>query len=250
VLDFLIRTALSRAGYLAVPKDSGPPDREDMEAEFIELYERCRRFSMASPERLYAVYQAVRHVARHGIDGAIVECGVWRGGASMMAALTLLAMKDAERTLYLYDTFTGMPEPSARDIDVRATPAVGKWRASRRGEGSTWAYASRTEVETNVRGTGYPEANVRFVPGRVEDTIPEHAPDRIAVLRLDTDWYESTYHELRYLFPRLVSGGVLLLDDYGHWRGAREATDRYFAEVATPILLTRIDYTGRVAVKP
>jgi hypothetical protein len=205
---------------------------------------------MASPERLYAVYQAIRYVVRHGIDGAIVECGVWRGGASMMAALTLLASNETSRPFYLYDTFAGMPEPSERDVDVRATPAGPKWQASRHGDGSTWAYAPQAEVEKNVRGTGYPGENLRFVRGRVEDTIPESAPDRIAVLRLDTDWYDSTYHELRHLFPRLVSGGVLLLDDYGHWQGARDATDRYFGEVRMPILLSRVDYTGRVAVKP
>jgi len=250
MLNALIRGALSKAGYVAVRKDSGIPQREDMEREFIDLYERCRAFSMASPERLYAVYQAVRYVLRYGIDGAIVECGVWRGGASMMAALTLLASNETRRTLYLYDTFGGMPAPTERDVDVRANPAGPKWHAARRGDGSTWAYAPRVEVEKNIFGTGYPAGNVRFIEGRVEDTIPQNIPDRIAVLRLDTDWYESTYHELRYLFPRLLPGGVLLLDDYGHWQGAREATDRYFAEVQTPILLSRVDYTGRVAVKP
>ena len=90
---------------------------------------------------------------------------------------------------------------------------------------------------------------MRFVPGRVEETIPEAAPERIAVLRLDTDWYESTRHELEHLFPRLAVGGVLIIDDYGHWQGARRAVDEYLAASGARLLLSRIDYTGRMAVK-
>ena len=84
----------------------------------------------------------------------------------------------------------------------------------------------------------------------VEDTIPNQAPKEIALLRLDTDWYESTLHELEHLYPRLVSGGVLIIDDYGHWRGAREAVDEYIDKHKLKLFLTRIDYTGRLCVKP
>jgi hypothetical protein len=74
-------------------------------------------------------------------------------------------------------------------------------------------------------------------------------PEQIAVLRLDTDFYESTRHELRHLYPRLVHGGVLIIDDYGHWAGARKAVDEYIAEEGIRLLLNRIDYTGRIAIK-
>jgi hypothetical protein len=90
---------------------------------------------------------------------------------------------------------------------------------------------------------------VRFVKGLVEDTLPSSAPESIALLRLDTDWYESTRHELIHLFPRLVSGGVLILDDYGHWQGARKALDEYFEEHGVKMLLNRIDYSARIGVK-
>ncbi len=97
--------------------------------------------------------------------------------------------------------------------------------------------------------TGYPNKNVVFVKGKVEDTIPKNIPNKICILRLDTDWYESTFHELKHLFPLLTKGGVLIVDDYGHWRGARMAVDKYMAENGVVILLNRVDYTGRVGVK-
>jgi O-methyltransferase len=97
--------------------------------------------------------------------------------------------------------------------------------------------------------TGYPEENLIFVKGKVENTIPGVTPDRICLLRLDTDWYESTYHELNYLFPRLSVNGVIIIDDYGHWQGAREAVDKYFQAKNVKILLNRIDYSGRVGIK-
>jgi hypothetical protein len=111
-----------------------------------------------------------------------------------------------------------------------------------------WCYSSLDEVRSNMVRTGYPVDRMRFVKGKVEDSIPGQAPAQIALLRLDTDFYESTYHELRHLYPRLAPGGVLIIDDYGHWAGARKATDQYFAELGRPVLLQRIDYTGRLAI--
>jgi O-methyltransferase len=112
-----------------------------------------------------------------------------------------------------------------------------------------WAYSPLDEVKQNLRDTGYQEDQVVFVKGKVEDTIPRDAPERISLLRLDTDWYESTYHELVHLYPRISVGGVLIIDDYGHWAGARQAMDQYIAENHAKLLLHRIDYTGRIAVK-
>jgi hypothetical protein len=97
--------------------------------------------------------------------------------------------------------------------------------------------------------TGYPSDLINYVEGKVEETIPVNAPDQISLLRLDTDWYESTKHELIHLYPRLVEGGVLIIDDYGHWQGARRAVDEYIEENNLPLLLCRIDYTGRITVK-
>jgi len=104
-------------------------------------------------------------------------------------------------------------------------------------------------VRATLTQSGYPTGRLHFVRGPVETTLPEHAPERLALLRLDTDWYESTRHELQHLYPRLSEGGVLIVDDYGHWEGARRAVDEYFERHPPAPLLNRIDYTGRIAVK-
>jgi O-methyltransferase len=101
-----------------------------------------------------------------------------------------------------------------------------------------------------VLGVGYPEEQIHFVEGPVEETVPGSAPAELALLRLDTDWYESTKHELEHLYPRLARGGVLILDDYGYWQGARRAVDEYLAGLDSPLLLNRIDHTARIALKP
>jgi O-methyltransferase len=106
---------------------------------------------------------------------------------------------------------------------------------------------SLDEVRANLFSTGYPEHLLHFVPGMVETTIPDHAPDKIAILRLDTDWYASTKHELEQLYPRLVPGGIMIIDDYGEFHGCRAAVDEYFAN--EPVLLNRIDAASRLVVK-
>lgn len=223
----------------------------DIEPEFAQLYHLCQGASMTSVERLYGLWQAVRHVTEAGIPGAFVECGVWRGGSVMLMAATLRGLGVRDRDIWLYDTFEGMSEPSGNDVDVMGNPADALLRSDARSEDSSiWAYAPIDAVRRNVAQVDYPADRYRFVKGRVEDTIPAEAPDEIAILRLDTDWYESTRHELVHLFPRLRPGGVLIIDDYGHWQGARRAVDEYFAASDVKVLLNRLDYTGRIAVKP
>lgn len=220
----------------------------DMEPEFVQISPQVRPYTMTSTERQYALYSAVRYVTAARLPGAVVECGVWRGGISMLAASTLLAHGDATRELWLYDTFDGMTEPDERDVRHDGEPAGTIWSSRRRGTGSTWCYADEQDVRANLASTGYPVERLRFVKGPVEETIPGQMPSEISVLRLDTDWYSSTCHELNHLYPRLVTGGVLLIDDYGHWQGCRQAVDEYFAGQA--VMLHRTDSTGRLLVKP
>jgi hypothetical protein len=205
---------------------------------------------MASPERIYALCDAVRYVSINAVPGDIVECGVWRGGCMMAAARTLLELGDTTRTLYLFDTFDGMTKPGDRDVAFDGIPATVALRQSKKEDAnSVWCYAPLGEVQEAIRTVGYPIDRIRFVRGRVEETLPLQAPDRVALLRLDTDWYESTRHELVHLFPRLSPGGVLIIDDYGHWKGARQAVDEYLRDNKVPLLLNRTDYTGRIGVK-
>lgn len=232
----------------AVPVAAEPELPRDFDAADREMFEAVRTFTMSSPERVWSLSNAVKHIARHRLRGAIVECGVWRGGSMMTVARTLLELGETGYDLYLFDTFEGMSEPTERDVmDTGATAF--DLLASFDKESRMWGYVPLGQVQAAVHSVGYPRDRIHFVKGKVEDTIPGQAPERISLLRLDTDWYESTRHELVHLFPRLVSGGVLIIDDYGHWRGARQAVDEYFEESGTPFLLNRIDYTARIGVK-
>jgi glycosyltransferase involved in cell wall biosynthesis len=239
---------LARAPSTTAPERSHP---DLAEPGFSALCRRCGPFTMTSIERMYALYQAVGHVDRAGIPGDIVECGVWRGGSSMLAALRLLELGDTERSLWLFDTFEGMPEPGEHDADPSGASMAAEWELHRGRTGdAVFAHASLADVQANMATTSFPPDRLRYVRGKVEETIPATAPERIALLRLDTDWYESTRHELEHLYPRLAPGGVLIIDDYGHWQGARKAVDEWLAALAAPPLLTRLDDTGRMAVKP
>jgi len=205
---------------------------------------------MTSPEKIFALCHAVRYVARHGVPGAVVECGVWKGGSMMAAARTLREVGDNRRELYLFDTFAGMPEPGADDVDFAGVSALDEWRRFHHSRLNAPARAAVDEVREALRTVGYPEGHVHLVRGMVEDTVPCQAPSCIALLRLDTDYYGSTRHELEHLYPRLAPGGVLIIDDYGHFQGARRAVDEYLREHRLPVLLHRIDYSGRVLLKP
>lgn len=245
-LNSAFKSALAGAGYEIVklrpkPEQTFPPDFDSKTQALCRVVEH---YTMTSPERVSALRDAVEYVLINKIPGDIVECGVWKGGSMMACALTLLA-KSERRDLWLFDTFEGMPPPTEVDIDLEGRTANEILQRHR-----FWARASLSEVQKNIESTGYPLEQVRFVKGRVEDTIPKSAPQQISLLRLDTDWYESTYHELVHLYPRLSPGGVLLIDDYGHWAGSHRATDQYFAEQAVHPFLHRIDYTGRLIVKP
>lgn len=239
-----VATAL---GYKLERLDApAPPHWLELDPAYADIIARVKPFTMTSCERIASLVDAVRHVARSSIPGAVVECGVWRGGSMMAAALALLEAADT-RDLYLFDTFAGMTAPTARDVDHRGDTAEEIYRATLVGDRSDWCNASLDEVSANLLSTGYPAGKCHFIKGDVLETIPAGAPESIAVLRLDTDWYASTRHELAHLYPRLAPGGLLIVDDYGHWSGCRQAVDEYFG-AARPFMFP-IDYTGRVLVK-
>lgn len=229
--------------------DGGQALPPDFEPEDVDTWRAVAPYTMTSPERVYGLRAAVRYIVENGIAGDVVECGVWKGGSMMAVARTLLQLRDASRHLYLFDTFEGMPAPTTADVDHTGESAQSWLSRSKKKEDSVWAIAPLEGVQKALSTVGYDASKIRFVKGRVEDTIPREAPERIALLRLDTDWYESTRHELVHLFPRLSPGGVIIIDDYGHWQGARKATDEYLREYKVPLLLNRIDYTGRMGVK-
>lgn len=199
--------------------------------------------------RIGGLIRAVRHLTAAEVPGAFVECGVWKGGSMMAAALTLLDEQTTDRGLWLYDTFQGMTAPADIDRDRHGRSAAEILEGE---PPNSWllGIAPEAEVRANMASTGYPTDRVRFVAGSVIDTIPTEVPDEIALLRLDTDWYDSTAHELKYLYPRLAPGGILIVDDYGHWSGSRQAVDEYNDALDRRLLLLPLDYSAVIAVKP
>lgn len=241
----IIERILRRFGYEKAAQNQAEAFLDFSEAQ-REIIAAVRPFTMTTNAGLATVLHAINHVTENNIPGDFVECGVWRGGCMMMAAKALLARGDTSRKLYLFDTYTGMSPPTEHDKTIDGYSAV-TWYGEVKEK--TWCYASLEEVRANLLSTGYPADKIILVEGKVEETIPAVIPSRVAFLRLDTDWYESTRHELEHLFPRLEPQGVLILDDYGHWQGARKAIDDYFRDQGGDVFLHRIDYTGRILVK-
>jgi hypothetical protein len=249
-LDIMLNKILKAINLKVTKIDNNEKTFPDFDPTFLNILKKCMPYTMTSEERLYAFNKAVEYVVNHNIEGDIVECGVWKGGSSMCAMLSLVQLNDTNRVFFLYDTYEGMSEPTAMDADISGKDAKTLLTLSEKNkENVIWAYAPIDDVKNNVASTGYPKSMVNYVKGKVEKTIPQTVPEKIAILRLDTDWYESTYHELVHLFPKVVKGGVIIIDDYGHWKGAREAVDQYFKEHNIQILLNRIDYTGRIGIK-
>jgi O-methyltransferase len=234
------------------------PLRGRIYADFSEVEQSIYRASWlnlcGSPEAIVTLVRAVDHVIERGIPGALVECGVFMGGNIEVMIRALQRHGVGERDIYLYDTFAGMPKPS--DIDDASLGGIARssWEAHRTeadgDKGSDWMKAGVGLVRQRIDPLGYPDEHLRFVEGMVEDTIPAVVPEQIAILRLDTDFYSSTKHELEHLYPRLSPGGILIIDDYGAFPGSRMATDEYAAEHRLDWFLHRVDAHVRLVVKP
>jgi O-methyltransferase len=253
-----MRTGLRRMLGRRSPERGGAPHHDDLDhvsGEDRAIVERALPHTMTGVPRLLALIDAVRYCVRRGVPGAFAECGVWLGGSVLAMILTLQELGADDRDIYLYDTFEGMTAPTEADVSPYDPPALDTWLEAQEGDSRPWPWLFKPElfhedaVRETLLATGYPEARLQLVRGPVEETVPGRAPGELALLRLDTDWYESTRHELVHLYPRLSAGGVLIVDDYGHWEGARRAVDEYFDGWASAPLLNRIDYAGRIAVK-
>mmetsp|Transcript_4971 Transcript_4971/g.13232 ORF Transcript_4971/g.13232 Transcript_4971/m.13232 type:complete len:309 (-) Transcript_4971:752-1678(-) len=207
-----------------------------------ELRQISSPWTMVSEEHFETALEAVKKVNENGIPGDVVECGVWKGGMSMSMAMMNLR-SNTERRFWLFDTFDGLPEPTSEYDDENAkqhfkdlkegknTSKILRSTAARGMEEGKWNYGPIDVVKNNMRYTTYPAEKINFVKGKVEETLKKVAlPEKIAILRLDTDWYDSTKAELDVFWDRLQSGGILLVDDYCMWKGATTAVDQFFAD--------------------
>jgi hypothetical protein len=227
-------------------------DRQAMNSiddEAGRIVEAVSDRTMTGTVKLFGLIEALRYIHRAGVPGEIVESGVWRGGSMQAAALTLQSCGDTERELHLFDTFEGMPPPSESDVRLKDGRTAKDLLDESDRDKRIWAIATLDDVKQGMAETGYPAEKIFYHQGRVEETIPGEAPERIALLRLDTDWYESTRHELNHLYDRLSPGGVLIIDDYLYWEGARRATDEWLEETGRTLFLVPLEL-GRILVKP
>lgn len=208
-------------------------------------------YTMTSFERLANTVRSCNYVVENKIAGDFVECGVWRGGNGILAKKVFSAL-GSDKMVWMFDTFGGMTEPTEFDVAATTqTSADEKFKDSQRGTHNAWCYASLEDVQQNCLDSGFQLTDFTFIKGDVCKTLGDtsNLPSEISILRLDTDWYESTKSELEILYPLLSTKGVLIIDDYGHWEGARKAVDEYFQDSDYKPYMNSIDYTGRSAIK-
>lgn len=193
--------------------------------------------TMCTDQSITQNIEAVNYIIKNNIPGAIVECGVWQGGSIAATLHRLFEHGDTSRQAYLFDTFNGMTKPTS--VDIRGDGKI----ATERYEQGEWCYAPLNVVKTVMSKIPYPQENINYVVGDVCETLP-HDTGPISILRLDTDFYESTKCELEYLFPLVSPGGVVIFDDYGPWAGCKKAVDEYLpnAEIKHPYNCASIMY--------
>lgn len=199
-------------------------------------------YTMTSIERIRSLFQSLEYIRINQIKGDLVECGVWRGGNILGMCEYLHYYKMLDRKIYAYDTFKGMTSPDEIDVDFEGNKASDIL-------GRVMCDASLNEVKKNMKNTKFPIENIIYIEGDVLETlnVRDNLPEIISLLRLDTDWYDSTKKELNVLYPKLVDNGVLIVDDYGHWKGSKKAVDEYFLN--QNIKIENIDYTGIKIIK-
>lgn len=258
MLKRTIKTVLGHYGY-KIARVNAAPSYTDlrqpqayMGEEFMTILGQWRKImgvNSFSP-CFYTTYRASKFLIANEVPGAFVESGVFKGAQCVLVALTLRYLGADDRSIYLYDTFFGMPEPGKNDFMLhKRHRAIDMWRRVRNGHGSHWNRGTLDEVRRNMLATGYDEARLVFVPGKVQDTLPKTKPQKIAFLRLDTDFYDSTRAEMEWLYPCLSPGGVLIVDGYGRWSGQKKAVDEYFnAERVEPLML-RVGYNDWISVQ-
>jgi hypothetical protein len=197
--------------------------------EFYQLYYMIQPYTMVSGERLWGLYNAVMSAVENEVLGDIVECGAARGGSAALMGLTLKAL-GFPRDLWVCDTFEGIPAPTADDPD-EAKQYTGAFRGD------------LVEVQELFKQLGILD-HCHLVKGLFQDTLPSLEVEKISVLHLDGDWYESTKCGLECLYDRVSPGGFIQIDDYGHWAGCRKAVEDFFFKRAFVPDLRVLDYTG------
>lgn len=237
-----IQTGLNQLGYKIERLDSTFKNN----LLFKKILLKVKNFTMTNSKRIFYLHHSVNHIVKNRINGDIVECGVWKGGSVMAIAFSLLQKKNLTKNIYLFDTFTGMSTPTKKDYLHGNRKKTAK-KLMKEDE-YLKCIANIAEVKKNVFSTNYPKKKFKFIIGDVLKTLKKNTPKKISLLRLDTDWYESTKIELNLLYPKLSKGGVLIIDDYNTWNGCKKAVDEYFKNKKNIFFLS-IDNEALLGIK-
>jgi O-methyltransferase len=192
------------------------------------------RFTLLRRKRLRLLKKAAQKLT---VPGAFVELGSWRGGS----AATFIQHLGQIRDCWLFDSFEGMPEPT--EYDTAGEKHANDYKHLGMPDDDTDTYEICFNLMDNIM---YPNNRIHIIQGWFEDTFPIYADeiDKIAVLHVDCDWYESVKLSLETFYDKVVPGGIVILDDYGHWDGARKAVDEFIEKHGLKVDLTRVDSTG------
>jgi O-methyltransferase len=217
---------------------------------FYKYYRICKNLSInVSYQRYLSLFQSLQYILKNKIKGDIVECGVFKGGSAMMICYFLKLFLVKNKKIWLYDTYEGMSTPSRKDVDLnnkRAKDFLNEKKIENKND--VWAFSSLNSVKNNIKKTNFNIKNCIFIKGKVEKTLKVKKPKYISLLRLDTDFYHSTKAELQYLYNLISPGGIIIIDDYGHWKGCKLAVDQFFKKKKN-ILILNVDYTGIIGIK-
>ena len=262
-LGYSIKRINKNREMFEFPRDFFPIEMNDIQKKIIRESEK---FSMTGRIRMSLLLKIIDHINSHNIEGDIVECGVWKGG-NLICAQKYLNYLKVEKKVIGFDTFEGMTEGTELDVQIkqvkikdkndtkyieenRIASKMMKSIDKHKNDGKNiWAYCSIENVQKNIKNEINNNNKIKLIKGPVERTLLDknNLPQKISLLRLDTDFYESTKIELEKLYPLLVKGGFLIIDDYGHWQGAKKAVDDYF-ESNLPFIHF-IDETCRLIIK-
>ena len=253
MLKKFIKRILNNFGYKIISKKLVQEGRKfncRSHQEELKEFEKVEHLALSSLPNKWSLIQSLKYIKENNIDGDIVETGVYKG-ANLILVNNFLNKHKLKKTIFAYDTYSGQPDPTELDFDLKGTNMVEKFSELKK-KNIIPVFCSLDDVKKNItQYSEYDLTNFKFVKGKVEDTLnkKDNLPLKISILRLDTDFHDSIKKSLEILYPLLSNGGVLIVDDYGHFKGAKIAVDNFFKDKKN-ILMHRVDYTCRLIIKP
>ncbi len=243
-----IKNFFNRFGYELINKNQKIAELSESDKDLINL---VSNYSMTPQIRIFNLLQSLRHLKHKNIEGDYVECGVWKGGNLILFKKFLENENQKEKkSIYAFDTFEGMTEPDKNDYDLsNHLDAIDLMKSDKNKSSNIWGVCSIENVKKNLSKNLKNLNGINLIKGPVEKTltIKENIPDCISLLRLDTDWYSSTKKELEVLYEKVTPGGIIIIDDYGHWGGAKKAVDEFFKDKY--VWMHYVDYACRLIIK-